>query len=179
MKKLLVASILGLSTSVIPAYGQAAILFDNYNSNPVQWTMVNSEAPSGRAGSLVAAMDNFKVDLEWESGSTSFDTGLAISVGDGGVFHGPLVPLSGPLEPGSITFTVLAWNGASYASSTATGSVTWSQLNPGTFPLPLDMPALIVQLVPEPSVITLAGLGIASVVFAGRRTRRALNATFL
>lgn len=171
MKRILIASILSLSASVITAYGQASVMFDNYNSNPVQWTTIIPEAPMGRAGSLVAATDNFKVDLQYQVGANNFDTGLAVAVGDGGIFNGSLVPLLGysPVQ-GSITFTVLAWDGASYASSTATGSVTWTQLITGNSPYPLDMPTLIVQLVPEPSVVALAGFGIAVVVFARRRT---------
>ena len=170
MNRIIVASILGLISSALAAHGQAAVLFDNYGGEPVRWTTDALLAPTGRAGTPVMAADNFKVNLLWQYDGFTGDAGLAVPVGDGGYFSGPLVTL-GPYpgyEP--ITFTVPAWDGADYASSGATGSVTWMEaiLVPGP-PGGFHMPALYVEYVPEPSLLALAGLGIAGVVFARRR----------
>jgi hypothetical protein len=162
MKKAVIASILGLAISTVAALGQSAVIFDNYlwNSGIVMWTADVSKAPAGRAGTPVMTADNLVVDLQWAYSGYSGDAGLRVPVEDGGYFHGPMVAIAPPYVPGTtITFTVPAWNGLTWAESTARGSVSWiePELFPGFAPEPgLHMPNLYVELVPEPSVLALA-----------------------
>ncbi len=173
MNRTLVASILGLTVSTLGAYGQASVLFDNYISNAgqVMWTTDVSKAPVGRAGTPVMAADGFKVNLEWLTGSYHGDALLAVPVGDDGYFSGPAVILLGYVHPSPITFEVLAWNGADFANSTANGTVTWTE--PMLDPYPageLHMPNLYVEMVPEPSLLGLVGLGAGALLLGrGRR----------
>jgi hypothetical protein len=167
MQRILIASLLGLSVSIASSRGQAIVLFQNYGSNPVQWTADTAAAPAGQAGLTVRAADNFRVDLQWQFGTTFGDAGLAVPVGDGGIFLGPHVIIPGYAASNPITFTVLAWNGTDYAHSSATGSLSWIQPNVlGNWELPAP---LIVQYVPEPSCSALIGLGLG--VLAARRCR--------
>jgi hypothetical protein len=173
MKRALVASVLGLAASAVVAYGQAHVVFENYSSGqPVEWTSNPAGAPAGRAGSLVEIGDGFVANLLWQFGSTSGDAGLRVPVGwpAPGYFSGPMVPIPGYTGPWFITFTVQAWTGADYASSTARGSLTWSE--PFFSPGPggsLNLPGpIIVQYVPEPSALALMALGIALIAGARR-----------
>jgi len=162
MKRNVVAALLGLAILGGTAFGQASIQFSNYGGNPVAWTSNVALAPAGEAGTLVSASDNFQVDLQWQYGTLNGDAHLAVPVGTPygpGYFAGGNVIPSPPLSPGlQVTFTVLAWNGADFATSSATGSVSWSQVV-GPAGNALNMPTLTVQLVPEPSVIGLGTLG--------------------
>ena len=172
MKRAMVASILGLVLTTSTTFGQASIQFNNYAANPVVWTSDTALAPSGEAGNLVPLSDNFKVDLLWQYGSIYGDAMLSVPVGTPygpGYFDGGNVIPSPPLGPGlELTFTVLAWNGASFATSSATGSVSWTQVL-GPTGNPLNMPTLTVQLVPEPSVIGLGILGGLALLKALKR----------
>jgi hypothetical protein len=175
MKRNLVASVLGLAASAVVAYGQSAVLFDNYLSGqPVQWTSDAAGAPPGRAGSLVEFADGFVANLLWQFGTTTGDAGLRVPVGlpAPGYFSGPMVSITGYSAPSFITFTVQAWTGMDYASSTARGSLSWIEpsLSPGPVN-PLNMPGpLIVQYIPEPSVLALTGLGLGAALIARRRS---------
>jgi hypothetical protein len=151
------------------------VIFDNYldPSAPVQWTGDPSLAPPGRAGSLVVLEDGIVANLLWQFGSNSGDAGLRMPVGDPPGFFGggAVILLPGYSSPAPITFTVQAWAGVDYASATARGSVTWTEvlLSPGQNPVSMRYP-LIVQYVPEPSVLALIGMGIGALLIARRRT---------
>jgi hypothetical protein len=195
MKRILIASILGLSALIFTAYGQAqpvAILFDNYSTynpiyyspTPVIWTTDASRAPAGRAGSLVTGADGIFANLLWTFGAVTGDAHLAVPVGnlEPGYFHGPVITIlgyDGTISP--ITLTVQAWAGGSYATATARGALTWTRMDmnpilpgPGPGPYPntyyLDMPGpLVVEIIPEPSVLAIAALAFAAARIGRRR----------
>ena len=176
MKRILIASILGLAISTMTTYGQAGILFEVYAG--VQWTNDPAWAPPGRAGSLIEFSDGLVANLLWQLGSMTGDAGLRVPVGlpSPGDIMGPVVVIPTPgYGGGPITLTVQAWTGADYASATARGSLSWMipalPTGPEIPATPLDMPGpLIVQYIPEPSVLALIGLGMGTALIARRRT---------
>jgi len=193
MKRTLLATILGLAVSVASTYGSEYLYFyfDTYmavgSSAPaaagqVMWTANALRAPAGEAGKPVTAADGIKADLLWQIGADSGDEGLAVptSMGANGLdgyiqYISPL--LVGPdYQPGTpIIFTIEVWQGGSYATATAQGSETWTAPYeewwgyPPTWLTNLPEVSIIVSLVPEPTTLTLAGLGAAGMFMFRRR----------
>lgn len=197
MKKVLVATILGL-TAAVSTYGQAVIRFDTYNANPyaqVQWTSDSAKAPTGRAGTL-ANENEFVANLLWSYGAgITGSAGLAVpttaDVGGygSGFIMGPEISTAASFSSAMlINFTIQVWDPAyaSYAAAVAangaTGFINWDENIPQDF---IDgtvgfvptvsggfnhLPGnIIVAQVPEPSTMALAGLGAAALLIFRRR----------
>jgi hypothetical protein len=194
MKRALIASILGLATSVASSYGQANYAFDTYSSSlaspqgQVFWSSTSSLAPAGRAGSLATVADGFQADLLWAVGATTGDLNLTIPIslqgaaGPGGTpTSGWIVDPSGvSFDPayvgGPINFTVQLWQGASYAAASqagsglGSGSTTWTEpgMLPGGSPvLFADEPLLGFNVALSPVVPEPTTLALAGLGAAG------------
>jgi len=188
VKRTLLATILGLAASVASTHGQILFYFDTYQATlaplagQVIWTSNVLLAPAGEAGEPVTTADGVKADLLWKIGATTGDTGLAIPTSTlyGSLSSGwiqDVNPVS--IDPSyvaftSITLTIEVWQGASYATGTATGSETW--VEPGKFigapPTVFEnIPELpiIISLLPEPTTLTLAGLCAAGLFMFRKR----------
>jgi hypothetical protein len=154
MKKVLVASILGLAATAVSSYGQGSIAFNTYSSvgyGPAKWTTTVNEAPAGDAGLQVSQL-GFTADLLYSDSAGSGDTYIsgsggadltvnagvtlstvAITPGYGpGFIIGPAVQFA--YTSGSVLFTIDVFQGASYAAASAPGSglgygtVSWTEL---------------------------------------------------
>jgi hypothetical protein len=192
MKRALIATILGLAASVASSYGQASYVFDTYfgiaavgaapSAGVVQWTTTASLAPAGQAGVPVLDAAGFKGDLLWSvasgPGAGSGDLGLAIPVTGGYIQQQTIVNFDPTYTVAGIpiTFTIEAFNGASYATSTAYGSLVWTDAAgevPGTgakaFALTLPIVVSQAAAVPEPTTLALAGLGAAGLLMFRKR----------
>jgi hypothetical protein len=188
MKRVLIASILGLAASVASSYGQASYLFDTYLGTPttapagtgvVTWTTDNSLAPVGEAGAAVLDGEGFKGDLLWQVGALTGDVGVAIPVVGGYITDavnnsGNPVTFDPSYVSGTpIIFTIEAWQGASFATGTAKGTLTWTDpgevLGTGFHTFSLSSPITVALAVPEPTTLALAGLGAAGMLLFRKR----------
>jgi hypothetical protein len=147
MKKVLVASILGLAAGAVSSYGQGTIIFNTYGSAayaPAVWTSIVSKAPAGDAGTYVSQA-GFTADLLYSdsagSGDTYVGTPATPTVGQGitlssvagysgGYIQGPAVLFA--YTGGSVTFTIDVFQGASYAAASGGvnlgyGSLSWTE----------------------------------------------------
>ena len=198
MKKLLVASILGLALNVASSFGQGYILMQNYDR--VGSTPVYSGITYGiglKAGEFVGS--EFSVDLLWsDNGGATYSltagslTGIIAGSTDGGTpttdgagsFFGPTVTIPG-YTSGPVEFIVRAFDGTGYGSPTTSyegesapfviNSLQTSSLGSAGDLLqlngttPTGLQPFTVDPVPEPSVFTLAGLGAAALMTLRRR----------
>jgi hypothetical protein len=189
-----------MAASIASSYGQANYYFDTYlgiaavgaspDAGQVEWTTTASLAPAGLAGTIVA--DNtFHADLLWSvalgDGAGTGDLGLSLPVGNwtgpNGAQNGlgyiqalnnnpELFDLNYDLIT-PIQFTIEAWEGGSWATATAKGSLTWT--DPGVVPgtgsksFALTSPIIVATVVPEPTTLALAGLGAAGLLMFRKR----------
>lgn len=194
MKKSVILGILGLVAAAAPSFGQGFIKLDNYNtSGPA---IVYGAGSGGSLGAPVT--DNWTVGLYFAPGSVLGDPAgsgaisgafaLATGAGSTAVLAGPLtggtpgVFFTGSLfqasaNPGDVvTFEVVAYNGADYASSSIRGhsaafsmsTLAGNAVDPakvGSFMSGFS----VVNVVPEPATFTLAGLGAAALLIFRRR----------
>jgi len=187
MKRVLVASILGLAASVVSSYGQANYIFDTYlaastvPAGQVQWTTATSLAPAGKAGTAVGNSAGFVADLLWSDSDGTGDLGVAVplSTSSGGhdsYIQAGNVTFDNAYLVGPITFTVDVWSGGTnYVTATARGSLTWTEPgNPANtgysaFVAMPQTPIYVAQTIPEPATFALAGLGAAALLIFRRR----------
>jgi len=195
MKKTLVSAILGLA-AIASVQAQGNINLYNYTSlgavaNPIVYgvgsggTLGAGVSAGGFTVGMYIAAGNIATAVNSSfTGSNDAVTGMTLATGTGAT-----TPL-GDFDPGeysaaseystglgaaaTVTVVVVAYNGASYASSnirghsqaftmTTTGGTEFAP-NTGSF-----MNGFAVSLVPEPSTFALAGLGLASLLIFRRR----------
>jgi hypothetical protein len=182
MKRVLVASILGLAT-IATTYGQANFLFDTY------------AASGGGNGGLIVVDSSLTpvadgttfANLLWSWGTASGDLGLAIATTTLGSYGSGWIQGPGFTVPnytsGTINFTIQAWQGASFAAALTKGTFSWTEAAvtpaaPGgafvSIPKTTEfstVPGSVLQLVtvPEPTTLALAGLGAAALLAYRRR----------
>jgi hypothetical protein len=194
MKKILVATIIGLAaTASVMAQGRIFLWnYDVDNSTGPQVFQLNGSTP-------IAAGPGYTVGIYFKlgAGNTFTDaTGyadpttaawtLGTGAGSTAVFNGPGYFLSGSEfgVPGTsattsttVSFIVVAYNGADYATSTIRGhSAAFNQATAvntdaanGVFGGMQAFQMYNVAAVPEPSTFALAGLGLAGLLIFRRR----------
>lgn len=195
MKKILV-TLTAVAVSALTMYGQGRVLFNNYVSgNAITVGAANMGASGGAAGANVGA--NYSVQLLWSAGSfadlASFlasnpssstpvaffgATGGSPGTDGAGLFDGGTVAFGG--AAGAYTALTRAWfNGganstyaAALAANANTGQSALFSINATAAPTPAPnttFGSFTVGVVPEPSTLVLAGLGLASLLVFRRR----------
>jgi hypothetical protein len=192
MKKTLVASILGL-VAAASVMAQGTVKFNNYDgttyaqvvyggpgSGGVQGTGVNNQFTAGLYYAFGAVnwsggyLDNSIAGFTLASVTTTINTGAFAGPAGVGFFNGGNATIPGYIG-GQISFVVVAYNGANYASSAIRGSsqsFTLPEIATGLSPAGSFGPtfqSFAVNAVPEPSTFALAGLGLASLLIFRRR----------
>ncbi len=193
MKRTVVASVLGMAASVAmvaSSYGQGSVWLDNYNNNAYAGSRINYLSVAGRTdGTGVLVADGYHAQL-WYEFSTIVDPA---GNGDllGGLLAAPVATifsaapgtLVGVTETipgyasGPISFEIVAYNGADYASSGIRGhsaaftlaSIATGTTLPGYLDGAASFSVMPVVLVPEPGTLALVGLGAASLMLFRRR----------
>lgn len=189
MKRKLLAAILGIAGSVACSYGQGSFFFSTYATagatyGPVHWTANAANAPAGMAGAVVTGGSNILANLVY-----SFTAGSLITVDTGANQHLVVIPGYGDgyiddaspiVLPGTypnssgagpaISMTINL--SGTYNGTPVTGSLTWTE--PGFTAAPGALFAaypggLTASLVPEPTSMTLLGLGSAALLIFRRR----------
>jgi len=199
MKKILVAAILGLA-AVAPIKAQSFVTLYNYGT-PSAGSIVGPggvpiPASAGftvglywASGNVVAAVDAFTGGASGQGGQnigSLVGSGLQIATGAGATValgtDGPGIydsTQSAILNPsggaGQYTLVLVAYNGASYETSTIRGHSAAFLMNAYAPPTTADenihtgLYASGFSIVPEPSTFALAGLGLASLLIFRRR----------
>lgn len=197
MKKSIVLGILGLAAGMASSYGQGFVALDNYGD--AQSTVIVYGPTGGGALNQPIAGAEWKVGLYFAAGTVAENGNpngtadpsvlnplFALGTGAGSVTtlvspgtFAEIVSFQAtaatPPPAGTPTsFMIVAYNGVDYLSSLIRGHSAAFTIGalPGTaFPPPLGegMGTFQVNLVPEPSTLALAGLGLASLLFARRR----------
>jgi len=195
MKRKIVAAILGIAASlsvVGSAHAQGTVFFNTYNITTD--ARVNYGAGTGgAAGSPVNT--SFTAGLWYFLGTASLAAGngtdllpagwelapVTATVSQNtvaGYINGPVATISDYVS-GPITFSITAYNGATYASTTgaagarghsagftlpsiSTGTTGAGEFGPGAT-------AFAVLPVPEPSIFALSGLGAAALMLIRRK----------
>jgi hypothetical protein len=191
MKRKVLTSVLGAAGLIgmaVTSYGQGQVFFDNYDASPY-WNVQYSGTGAG-AGSDVSVQLGYAVGAGQTSGFTLLPDivpiNAALSQGNGGVgpavggwFQGPIETLTGVGAGQAVTLELLAWTttgGTTFANAAFNGSLTWTELGAtlGGNGLPASnftaMPgSLMLNPVPEPTTLALAGLGGLASLVAFRR----------
>ena len=196
MKKSIFLAALGLAIGAASGFGQGYVCFSSYGANNGvgATTSFSFYAGTGLVGSgytaeLYYALGTVSdpVDNYWLINIMSLPTGLTslgatanYLTGEGaGYFDGRVVSIPG-YTGGPITFEVVAYNGSSFAASARrgrSGSFTMNSLGSPGFPAPClgdngqNMPNFFVSGMPEPTTLTLAGLGGLMALTAMRRKK--------
>jgi len=191
MKKSLILGILGLAAVVASSYGQGVIWLDNYGSSGPVLHAVGGVAllPTGYNIGLyygpanVNAVGSVAADLTGYADPTTQYAGFNLATGTGstapsigvGFFSASaaflIQPLAGTVSVpyNSYTMELVAYNGATYATSTIRGhsaAVYWQDAAPSTpngadtgFAFAAGVPMFSVSPVPEPTTLALGALG--------------------
>lgn len=180
MKRSLTITLGVVSVACATCFGQGYVAFSNSGVTtdaPVFYDQF--DVPLGKEGLSVG--DAFHAGLQYQIGdgpltwaaiSTPF--GGAEGTLAGGYFDGGTLAIPGYVS-GPISFIVVAFNGADYESSLIRGastlftlpSISTSSETPTEFGPALG--AFTVSIVPEPSALAFAALGLAALMAARRR----------
>jgi len=194
MKRKLVAAILGIAASVSlvsSAHAQGRVFFNNYGGSGANATFAPVNYGAGAGGTVGAGVNStFTAGLWYFLGTTTLAAGnsglpagwevAAITQqfntggpGSEGIFVGGIAQIVDYVS-GPITFSVVAYNGASYNASAVRGNSSGFAGSPATGQAATQNfgPALTsfnVLPVPEPSIFALSGLGAAALMLIRRK----------
>ena len=198
MKKVIL-KLAGVVVAACFMHGQGRVAFNNQSTfNPADAITVSGwiNPPSGGIPGWGIGGDKYAVQLLWLPGIVSswdFDAAnpTASAAFGGGVFlanTGPLSSFSGFFDAGVVqmggpagvyTMQVLAWYDVGYptydsalAAGVSSGRSSLFQANVTASPTPINstvFPGFTLALIPEPSVLALAGLGVVAMLFVRRR----------
>ncbi|MDD5141193.1 MAG: PEP-CTERM sorting domain-containing protein [Verrucomicrobiales bacterium] len=191
MKKSTFIAVLGMAACVASSYGQGTVNFSSYFGNQ------GAGFTTSLFGTTTSVPDGFHADLYFALGtgvtdSVNFNDALSVfsaptgltgagvvgAVFSGGYFGNPIIPVSiAGYASGPVTYEVVVYNGADYASSSIRGRSGSFVLDPGAAttgnPIPMidNVPNFFVaNAIPEPTTLALAGLGgLASLVMLRRK----------
>jgi hypothetical protein len=177
MKKLILTAALGVAC--VSAFGQGSFLFNNGGNG--------ANAPVFDTDGTTKLGNTFKADFYWAAGTVTDSTLLAnlhhpISFAGSGFFLGGVTSIPGTGAQ-TITAQVRVWDAAFGASWAQAWTVPGAQLGESAlFSLTLvtgvTPPNALVNLqsfslqsvlIPEPSTLALAGLGLAAMLILRRR----------
>jgi hypothetical protein len=173
MNKILLAAIAGL-TITASALAQGTLGAVNLNNN--------FTPPGGTTRAYVLAEDGSRLTAAVGMVEVLDSTGAVIKSGAisslAGVFSFGVTDIPGTTAGGNGSIIIRAWDkttGATFAEATSKGVspiVTLTGLGGGTIPAPTlgaigNFTGL--QLVPEPSTVALAALGVLGLIFVARR----------
>ena len=185
MKKQVLASILGAAGLLglsATSYGQAQIFFDNYVASP--YFNVQYVGTGAAAGANVSVQLGYAVGAGQTSGFTLLPDVVAINPNlsqanggagpaVGGWFQGPIETLTGVAAGSAVTLELL---GFTTSGPSWTGSLIWTEpaATLGGNGLPASdftgmTSSLILNPVPEPTTLAIAGLGGLASLLAFRR----------
>jgi hypothetical protein len=198
-KLLSIFTIAGVCALAMTSYGQGRVEFSNATFDTANYVTVglqNQGVSGGLAGQGIGG-DKYSVQLLWVAGTVlnqaTFDasspgssataTGAAFLANtgqtDSGQFDAGVVNI-GPA--GTYTMQILAWYSgtggfSTYAQALASGAVNTGKsalftVNVTASPAGINSsvpPAFLVQIVPEPSTLALAGLGAAALLVIRRK----------
>ncbi|MEJ0089552.1 MAG: PEP-CTERM sorting domain-containing protein [Limisphaerales bacterium] len=195
MKKSIFIAVLGLTAGIASSYGQGFVGFSSYLANGTAGATTtifggSTLVPAGYTAALyyfigtvsdpvdnnsIASITSLPIGLTALGFTQSFATGSATA----GYFDGGAATIPGyTAASGPITFEVVAYNGASYDTSTIrgrSGSFTMTGIATGNQGVPYlgdngtAMPNFFVAPVPEPTTLALVGLGGLASLVAFRR----------
>jgi|SRR6266850_1422665 len=188
MKKSILESLLG--ALAVGAYAQGQIALDNFsNTSTAPSAAANGLFWLSTAGSPVLINQDFNAAFYGGANSSSLALLSLFLLSDGSAVHDNAFPgkFSDPTVnvytiQGATTsafFQIQAWTGNfnSYAAAVAGGSaaaqspvfVNPVELPPGPPADFINMPAMVLSTVPEPSIFALAGLGCSVLLWRWRR----------
>ena len=205
MKRTILASIVGLAAmaAATMSYGQGKVVLDNYDSTAaggnVNQTITYGAGSGGTAGTGISG-SQWTIGWYWALGTQTVSSdptgtadpstlggGLAFDNNDpndtakissaAGYYINTSPGLVEGYSSGTITLEMVAYDGASYGSSTHRGHSSAFTLTPATGnntpPLTGDaMPTFsvfTVAAVPEPSILALSGIGAAALMLIRRK----------
>jgi len=184
MKKLIAFVVVGLTA--VTTYGQGTFNFSNF-SGPV-----DAPVRQGTTGNPLVGSATYMAAVAWAQGVVSDPTALALlpsattpflGASFPGYFFGPAVS-PGATVNGTVTLQVRYWNsttGTDFATAQSVAGGEWAQsglfqvsLASSSTGLPADLVGLtpmtmVINPVPEPATIALAGLGAAALLLFRRR----------
>lgn len=189
MKKTLIIAVSGLALSAVQTFAQGNVQFNNYNATTYAPISFGANVPGQTAGTTIPASAGYTAGLYYGLGditdpsALTLLSGVTASIGTlaPGIFVGTgansVATIPG-YTSGDVTFMIVAYNGADYASSTIKGASTLftvTSLATGSSPAggfgSGFTPFSVTQPIPEPSTLALAGLGAFGILTVVRRKK--------
>jgi hypothetical protein len=192
MKKSVILGIMGLAVATVSSYGQGSIAFDTYDAQAgagIITTFGNGPSVGSPIGTSFTGELLYSVAPITDAATTAGTAGAPLnggwSVGSTAFFATPSNIQPGYIQGPNFTFggvgstlyfEIVAFNGATYGSSTYSGhsaSFTATLVTGTTLPNADQLDNLaafsVFQAVPEPTTMALGGLGLAALLVARRK----------
>jgi len=196
MKKYLsIIAVAAMAAYATSALAQGQLGFNNLSTSLVQYTdpatSLLAKVPSGGGkvqlyyapgGAAFVPWNGSLTPSAWLTANAAWTLGPITGIAPAGRFNGNIATLTGVAAGADASFAVISWTGAygsfdeAFTAGAATGvSPKYTMATGGVDPLvpppsiSAQFPGLILQPVPEPSTLALAGLGAAALLIFRRR----------